>query len=109
LLAEGNIESLAKHLFSKGKCIIEGEIDLSENDKKVANASTIKLLQGLKKVKGVSEADLDGSHFHIESEIDITAVVSKYIVQSGFGLISLSKKVFGLDDIYHRYFQGTQS
>lgn len=109
LLAEGNIENLAKQLFSEDNCLIEGEVELSGNGKKSKSSSQAELLKGLKSIDGVSEVKMDGSRFFIKSENDITTMVSKFIVNSGFGLISMSKKIFGLDDIYHRYFQGVQT
>lgn len=109
LLAVGNIEDLAKQLFSGKNCTIEGEIEVSDTENKAKGKPIKDLVQGLKKQKGVLEVKMEGAHFLIESDSDITASVSKFIVNSGFGLTNLSKKVFGLDDIYHRYFQGTTS
>ncbi|MFC2137808.1 ABC transporter ATP-binding protein [Bacteroidota bacterium] len=108
LLAEGNIESLAKKLFSDNTFHIEGEIDLSNIKENEKNIPSTDLTNGLKKIKGISEVNVEDSYFVIKSEKDVTSVVSKHIINSGFGLNKLNKKEFGLDDIYHRYFEGVE-
>ena len=109
LLAVGNIEGLAKQLFLGKNCLIEGEIEAPDTENKAKDKLIKDMVQGLKKLKGVLEVKMEGPRFLIESDTDITASVSKFIVNSGFGLTNLSKKVFGLDDIYHRYFQNASS
>lgn len=102
LLAEGNIQNLAKKLFSDNTIHIEGEIE-HVNIKSVPD-----LTQKLKSIKGVNDVKINGTLFSINTEKDITSVISKYIIDAGYGLVTLSKKEFGLDDIYHKYFEGVE-
>ncbi|MBN2213651.1 MAG: ABC transporter ATP-binding protein [Bacteroidales bacterium] len=105
LLAEGNIENLSKHLFSDRNCLIEGEIESISSESKVNNRTADDLQQELQRMEGVIKVTIKDSYFFIEAVTDITANVSRYIISLGFGLTYLKKKVFGLDEIYHRYFQ----
>ena len=109
LLAEGNIESLAKKLFLNDTYYIEGEIEKVHIDDKKSKKPSTELIQKLKNIEGVTDVKVDDFKFVIKSEKDITSDVSKQIINSGYGLINLYKKEFGLDDIYHRYFQGVET
>ena len=52
---------------------------------------------------------LKDSRFHVECNRDVTSEISRAVVHAGFGLDYLNRKTFGLDDIYHRYFQGEEA
>lgn len=109
LLAEGDIDTLANHLFSTSNVIVEGGIvppDKTDRNTGLRPASTDDLLEKLERINGVVSVKLNNNHFHVESNIDIAPEISRIIVNSGFGLDYLSRKTFGLDDIYYRYFQG---
>ena len=62
-------------------------------------------MKGFNAIEGVSTTKITGTRFLIESKKDVTAEISKFVVHAGFGLNSLNKKVYGLDDIYYKYFQ----
>jgi ABC-2 type transport system ATP-binding protein len=99
LLAEGNIQSLSQQLFAKNPFITEIKID----DKKI----TVTKLKGLlQKIDGFIDITTNKDYFQIECSRDITAEVAKAVVDSGAGLTYLTKKEYGLDDIYYRYFEG---
>lgn len=108
LLALGNIESLSKQLFKEHNFNIEGEIELPESEKNGTIFFPPVLSTGLKKMKGISGLKTEDTKFFIESDTDLTAKISRFIVESGYGLLRLSKKEFGLDDIYHKYFEGAR-
>lgn len=108
LLAQGNVESLSGQLFSSDNCIIEGEFVLPDPAEKAGSSSPAILHQKFELIEGVSKIEIDDSRFYLESERDVTSSVAKLIISLGFGLSRLNKKVFGLDDIYHRYFQGVE-
>ncbi|SIT08257.1 ABC-2 type transport system ATP-binding protein [Zobellia uliginosa] len=103
LLAEGKISSLAEQLFSKNTFTIEGEISSPpENRTPEALQEVIDKIKGIKEV---AKVELKNEHFVVESKKDISPEVSRLLVNSGYGLAYLSKKKYGLDDIYHQYFQ----
>ncbi len=102
LLAEGPIEELSRQLFSKNKVRIEGEVLPGQEGQGDPESGWINILKALEGVAGVSS---EGTRFFIEAERDITPQVARTLVEAGYGLNALKKKVFGLDEIYHRYFQ----
>ena len=105
LLAKGNISSLAKQLFSNNAFVIEGKIDSLQSDLNEARSPLKEVLKKIRKLKGVVKASINDYHFLVESKNDVAAELSKLIVNSGYGLCSLNTKEYGLDDIYHQYFQ----
>lgn len=109
LIALGDIMTLSQQLFSHEPFIIEAGVasslkgvnagrsfqDLAED-----LAAQIRAIQGV--VSIVRENDL----FRITASDDITGDIAKVIVGSGLQLKSLSRKEYGLDDIYNSYFEG---
>ncbi|WP_273275745.1 ABC transporter ATP-binding protein [Maribacter polysiphoniae] len=105
LLAEGKISSLAEQLFSKNTFTLEGGITPMDENPNQASDSLEEVVNKMKRIKEVSLVEVDKDHFVVESKKDVSAELSRLIVNSGYGLAYLSKKKYGLDDIYHQYFQ----
>ena len=102
LLAEGKISDLAEQLFSKNTFTIELGITHNEPD---LNCSLKELTNKINAIKGVGKVTLNRDYFLVESKNDVSGELSKLIVSLGYGLSYLTKKEYGLDDIYHEYFQ----
>ncbi len=96
LLAEGDIGSLSKKLFSDSPYTIEAGVSQTNNH----------LKDKLTKLDGVLDVKEKHNKIYIECSRDITSYISRTIIQSGYELLSLNKKEYGLDDIYYRYFEG---
>ncbi|RTE54791.1 ABC transporter ATP-binding protein [Arenibacter aquaticus] len=109
MLAEGKISSLAEQLFSKNTFTLEGAISTAVQDAAEPLLSIKELVQKIKQIKGVAQVELNNNQFVIESQKDVTVELSRLVVQSGYGLNFLSKKEYGLDDIYYQYFQEGQA
>lgn len=108
LLAEGDIQSLSKQLFTHGMYLIELSIEKSSLPKDVEHDENwlrkiLEPLEGVEKIVKVNE------HFQIECASDISPGISKQIVECGLGLNHLTRKEYGLDAIYNRYFEGGNS
>jgi ABC-2 type transport system ATP-binding protein len=104
LLARGNIGELSRQLFSSNSHVIEGGIEpLNGNSSKAVSLED--LSNRVKKIPGVAKVSFENRRFVLEAESDIAHLVSAAIVEAGYGLSYLSKKEYGLDDIYSRYFQ----
>ncbi|MBN1142941.1 MAG: ABC transporter ATP-binding protein [Bacteroidales bacterium] len=99
LLAEGNVQSLAQKLFTRSPYVIEAGI--SGNGESVKEIASL-----LKPINGVEEIALKDKYYEISCTRDATAEIAKEIVASGLSLTHLSRKEYGLDDIYYRYFEG---
>ncbi|MFD2761722.1 ABC transporter ATP-binding protein [Lentibacillus juripiscarius] len=98
LLAEGDIESLAKQLFVKDRFIIRVSAD-PINDP---------LVQKISAIDGVNKVENERTHLDIYCSKDVTPAISQAVVESGSSLRGLNNINFGLDEIYHRYFEGRE-
>jgi ABC-2 type transport system ATP-binding protein len=108
LIAVGEIETLAKQLFPDGIMTVEMELIGPDktNSGESPDTSSVILQEALEKVDGVIQVKRDGHHYLVESDREVGPVVSRIVLDSGFGLSHLNRKVYGLDEIYYRYFQG---
>ncbi len=112
LLAEGDILSLSKKLFSDNLYIIEAGIEQAQTGALGSSEEkyTAEWLQKvLKPIEGIASVVRKNGVFQIECSIDSSALIARAIVESGAALNHLSKKEYGLDDIYYRYFEGGQA
>jgi ABC-2 type transport system ATP-binding protein len=109
LLAEGDINSLAKKLFTTSAYIIEVGISpasfgkgRSGNKSFTADSLKDKLIN----IEGVVSVNINNNLFQVECSSDVSSELARVIVNSGIDLYYLNKKKYGLDDIYYRYFEG---
>lgn len=96
LIAEGNIEDLSKKLFENGNFHIEFAVS------ETLSVETVEKV--LSNIKGIKCIEPQADIFAIESEHDITAEIGKVLVEQGYNLRHLTRKQYGLDEIYQRYF-----
>jgi ABC-2 type transport system ATP-binding protein len=104
LLAEGDIISLSKKLFSENLYKIEAGIDQINPDE-IHSIEWLKKV--LKSIEGIASITRNNIVFQIQCSNDSTALIARAIIESGAGLNHLSRKEYGLDDIYYRYFEET--
>lgn len=104
LLAVGDVQSLANQLFSENAYSVEAEVLPGTPAERIEA-----LKRTLEAIDQVIKVDCHNNHFHIESSEDVTDRVAEVIVKQGAGLCYLSKKDYGLDDIYYKYFEGEVS
>jgi len=109
LLAEGDIQSLSKKLFSGNLYVVEAVIEPPKSNtigrgNEIYQAEWMKGV--LQSVEGVTSASLKNDIFQIECSTNAVADIAGAIVKSGVGLNYLNRKEYGLDDIYYRYFEG---
>jgi len=106
LLAEGNITQLSAQLFPDEAFTISVKIRFKSSED--SETEKRQLIQTLQKLTGVLNVRFNDGHFQIGCSADITDQVAKVIIEQGFSLIHLTQKAYGLDDIYHRYFEGRE-
>ena len=109
LLAEGDIQSLSRRLFANSPYTIEAAItdntgNMPGSDGK--NGITDSLAEALLALNSVMAVKRKDNLYQVECSHDITPLIARTVVESGAGLTYLSKKEYGLDDIYYRYFEG---
>jgi ABC-2 type transport system ATP-binding protein len=109
LLAEGDILSLSKKLFSGNLYVVEVMIEPPKSGTGLPGNEIYQTewMKGvLRPVEGVGSVSRVGEVFRIECSTNIVADIASAIVKSGVGLNYLNRKEYGLDDIYYRYFEG---
>ena len=105
LLAEGDIQKLSYQLFKDNAFNIEvGISGLPEESKMNSNDTSLYGL--LQKLDGVKSVKIKDEKYNIECSKDISSLVAKTVIESGFELNYLNNRQYGLDDIYYRYFEG---
>ncbi|PWU66893.1 ABC transporter ATP-binding protein [Gracilibacillus dipsosauri] len=99
LLAEGNMEELAKQLFFEDLFIIYVKAEPIDSE----------LIEKIRTLRGVNHIEQALDKLEIYVDHDISADIAKIIVQNNISLTQIQKKNYGLDEIYHRYFEGGDS
>lgn len=99
LIAEGDIQKLSSQLFSGEPFIVEARV--MERD-----GTTGQLKTRLEQLDGVKAVHGENGRLEISCSADLTSEIARTILQSGLDLLGLQRKEYGLDDIYHRYFEG---
>lgn len=102
LIAEGDIQQLSRNLFAGEPVIVEAGI--SQIDPAASLGEQLK--EKLQQLDGVEAVSGNGDPFRISCSKNITPEIARVIIKSKAGLTYLQQKEYGLDDIYHRYFQG---
>ncbi len=102
LIAEGNIQSLSEKIFSASPFQIE--VAIKDLDKLNGTANTLR--KELDEIEGINDVNIEDNNFFINCMKDVSPEIAKLIVNKNLGLLSLTKKEYGLDDIYNKYFEG---
>jgi ABC-2 type transport system ATP-binding protein len=112
LIAEGKIGELSQKLFSEEPIIIEAGVILPEPDKaELPGDGSIsgRLKQLISNINGVMTVDLENNLLQAGCSRDASDEIARAVIESGAGLKHLNKLEYGLDDIYHRYFEGVEN
>lgn len=100
LIAKGNLSELVRQLFANEPHIVEAKTSPLDDA----------LLKEIETIKGVVHIEkVSTESFICYCEIDLSAEIAEKIVSSGTKLYMLNRKDFGLDEIYHRYFEGRET
>lgn len=104
LLAEGNISQLSAKLFPDETFTVTIKVRFAPDQN--TKTATKKLTEIITSVPGVLNVRPHEGLFQIGCSKDVTDVIAKTIIDNGFALVHLHQKEYGLDDIYHHYFEG---
>jgi len=109
LIASGDIASLSRELERDSSVVVELE---AASWSSAAEAS----IRSLTAVTAVdvserrrNEAGEETVTVSVTCAEDITPDIARAAVEAGAGLVQFRRKRYGLDDIYHRYFEGGDS
>ena len=101
-------------ILSKGKMVIEGDIDTLGRDALAGGRYMIEvettqptpqLIDTIKTIKGVLTVDTNQNTLVVTTESDLRPDLAKVVVQNNFPLIQMKIQEFSLDDIYMKYFK----
>lgn len=99
LIAEGDINSLSEQLFKYEQIIIDvGVADRAEEARS--------LLEANEQVTSIKIDTFDTNLLHLCCQTDCAAAIANQLHSAGLQMTHLSRLHDGLDDIYHRYFEG---
>lgn len=105
LLAEGNVADLSRTLFSdKEPYIIEVDVDTAGLGGRGERLEAV--TSALLALNHVVSVTFKEGKLRVGSEKDTSSDIARTVVNSGLDLTSLTKKEYGLDDIYTKYFEG---
>jgi len=98
LLAEGNIDQLSRNLFSAASY----EIMIAVKDALPPNWAGAAALLNMEAVKKVTVQEKE---VEISCTENCTPELVRFFVNNGLDVMGVQKKVYGLEDIYERYFE----
>jgi ABC-2 type transport system ATP-binding protein len=99
LIAVGDVPTLSRKLFTEDAFHITLEL---------AEEASI-LTEAIQDIEGVHSVHLNGKQLSIGCSKDLSPDIARIAVQAGANIMQLTKKEYGLDEIYHRYFEGGRS
>lgn len=102
LLVEGNMETLSRNLFGEESYVVQ----ITFRD---ALPGFGEHVEALRKLEGIKNVTIGESSIEVSCSEDVTPDVVRFLVQKGLNITGVHKKEFGLDEIYHRYFQNDQT
>lgn len=100
LLAQGNLTDLSRELF--GNTGIETVVQLARAPKDVDRLKTV-----FTKWITVNELTVGGEFLTFNTAEDITPQLIRSIIESGEDILGVTKKEYGLDEIYQKYFENS--
>jgi ABC-2 type transport system ATP-binding protein len=95
LVVEGTLDELGREALAGGRYRIE--VETSE--------PSPQLVKIIGKIKGVNSVEAEGNFFHVTTDSDLRAAISKAVVDNGVALTQMKVQEFSLDDIYKKYFK----
>ena len=102
LIALGNLNELSQQLFHTAAYQIMAEIKWPDGNHPIDRLKAI-----LKDTQGISAImQEENNTYFFDCETEMSSDIARLVVTSGGELISLTKKKYGLDEIYYRYFEG---
>ncbi len=100
LLVEGNMETLSRNLFGEESHVVQ----IALRDVPPAFHA-----EALLELEGVKNTTVQDGSIEVSCSEDITPEIVRFLVQKGLNITGVHKKEFGLDEIYHRYFENNQT
>ncbi len=113
LIASGDIDTLSRQLDGAPTYRIELDVSpwgetLEDALRGVEGVTDVRLKPG-DSLADSARQDADGVTAIVSGATDMTAALTKAVIASGASLLGVRPLRYGLDDIYHRYFEGGET
>lgn len=113
LIADGNIDALSAKLFAVEPFMVEAGVcgpcdrkpDQDNGGRMLKPHDVDTLIELFSQIPDVRSVSYSGELFRIACMQDQTTAVARTVITHGYSLNLLQKKRYGLDEIYHRYFE----
>ncbi|AZN43751.1 ABC transporter ATP-binding protein [Paenibacillus albus] len=102
LIAYGDVPSLAKQLDQEGLITVELEATGFSD----AALNELSSLEDVVEIRGNVQQGTDSTTVILLGKRDMTTEAAGIVIRCGAQLQSIRRKQYGLDEIYHRYFEG---
>ncbi|UFT98692.1 ABC transporter ATP-binding protein [Radiobacillus kanasensis] len=99
LLAQGDLVSLADQLFFEDTFVVRVH----------ANPMDEALLATIEQVDGVNRIEKLEGKIDVYCDHDVTSELARAVINEQADLYYIHRKNYGLDEIYHRYFEGRET
>jgi ABC-2 type transport system ATP-binding protein len=96
LVAQGPIERLGRETLGGGR--VQIEVRVSQQGPQ--------LIESIEKIRGVRKVEVKKDLLTINCDKDIRPEVARVVVDSGSLLLQMNMREYGLEEIYHKYFEG---
>lgn len=101
LLVQGNIETLSHNLFGEETFVVL----ITVRDTLLPSWQPA---EELLKFDGIKNVEVGKNTIELSCRENITPDIVRFFVQKGMDVTGVHNKEFGLDEIYHRYFENNQ-
>jgi ABC-2 type transport system ATP-binding protein len=98
LLVEGNIETLSRNLFGEESYVVVVTV-------RETFPASWEPAGELRKRDAVRNVEIKENTIELSCREDITPDIVRFLVEKGMNITGVHKKEYGLDEIYHRYFE----
>ncbi len=98
LLADGDVEQLSQHLFSKENCVVMVTV-------KDALPAEWEHEPALHQLEAVKKVVVTGDTVEVSCSKNITPELVRFFVEKNIDIMGVHKKQYGLEEIYEQYFE----
>jgi ABC-2 type transport system ATP-binding protein len=101
LLVEGSMESLSRNVFGDESHVVH--VTFSDEPAQFRQHADM-----LQKEESIRKVIILETGMEVSASEDITPDIVRFLVRKGLNITGVHKKTFGLDEVYHRYFENNQ-
>jgi len=105
LIAVGSIDALSAKLFATEPLIVEAGFFAGNGAAPIQPQELIPLTDAIRRIEGVRSVGFSDGILRVGCVNDQSPVIARAVFEAGYDLTFLQKRRYGLDEIYHRYFQ----